>query len=320
MKSYRNTVPVPRHWCQKRKYLQGKRGVEKLPYQLPDYIARTGISELRSTVAKDDKNKSLKSLARQRMNPKLGRMVIDYTVLHSAFFKYQTKPYLTKHGDMYYEGKEFEVKLREKTPGRLSAELKEALGMSDNSPPPWLMNMQRYGPPPSYPNLKIPGLNCPIPAGCTYGYGVGQWGQPPVDKDGKPLYGDVYGTQSLEDKNLEESFRSMPLWGEQIEEGSSDEEEEEEEEEGGEGEGVEGEEMEEDSSDDDENKKANKNNEVQGDEGTYTPATVTLRKGDDVPNIDYGKDGFIVLKEQKAHVGENEMIGSDHTYVIPKSK
>ena len=26
----------------------------------------------------------------------------------------------------------------------------------------------RYGPPPSYPNLKIPGLNAPIPDGCRY--------------------------------------------------------------------------------------------------------------------------------------------------------
>ena len=30
-------------------------------------------------------------------------------------------------------------------------------------PPPWLIAMQRYGPPPSYPNLKVPGLNAPIP-------------------------------------------------------------------------------------------------------------------------------------------------------------
>ena len=30
-------------------------------------------------------------------------------------------------------------------------------------PPPWLIAMQRYGPPPSYPNLKIPGLNAAIP-------------------------------------------------------------------------------------------------------------------------------------------------------------
>ncbi|ETE56787.1 hypothetical protein L345_17501, partial [Ophiophagus hannah] len=27
--------------------------------------------------------------------------------------------------------------------------------------------MQRYGPPPSYPNLKIPGLNSPIPEAKT---------------------------------------------------------------------------------------------------------------------------------------------------------
>merc|ERR1719282_1921201 len=32
LKSTRNTVPVPRHWCFKRKYLQGKRGIEKPPF------------------------------------------------------------------------------------------------------------------------------------------------------------------------------------------------------------------------------------------------------------------------------------------------
>jgi hypothetical protein len=77
-------------------------------------------------------------------------------------------------------------------PGMLSRELKDALGMPDGAPPPWLINMQvcsfnlnsavlllimplslanlnrcitfqRYGPPPSYPQLKIPGLNAPIP-------------------------------------------------------------------------------------------------------------------------------------------------------------
>lgn len=56
-------------------------------------------------------------------------------------------------------------------PGVLSAELKVALGMAEDGPPPWLINMQRYGPPPSYPALKIPGLNAPIPAGATFGYG-----------------------------------------------------------------------------------------------------------------------------------------------------
>ena len=37
--------------------------------------------------------------------------------------------------------------------------------MQPNAPPPWLVNMQRYGPPPSYPGLRIPGLNSPLPPG-----------------------------------------------------------------------------------------------------------------------------------------------------------
>ena len=42
LKAYRNTVPVPRHWSQKRKYLQGKRGIEKPPFELPSFIQSTG--------------------------------------------------------------------------------------------------------------------------------------------------------------------------------------------------------------------------------------------------------------------------------------
>lgn len=43
--------------------------------------------------------------------------------------RWQTKPKLTIHGDLYYEGKEFETKLKEKKPGELSEELRTALGM-----------------------------------------------------------------------------------------------------------------------------------------------------------------------------------------------
>jgi Splicing factor 3b, subunit 2 len=104
------------------------------------------------------------------------------------------------HGDLYYEGKEFETRLKEKKPGDLSEELRTALGMpvgpnANKVPPPWLIAMQRYGPPPSYPNLKIPGLNAPIPDGCSFGYHAGGWGKPPVDESGRPLYGDVFGIQ-----------------------------------------------------------------------------------------------------------------------------
>merc|ERR1719350_1756027 len=65
-----------------------------------------------------------------------------------------------------------------------------ALGMpvgpnAHKVPPPLLIAMQRYGPPPSYPNLKIPGLNAPIPDGCSFGYHAGGWGKPPVDEQGE---------------------------------------------------------------------------------------------------------------------------------------
>lgn len=67
----------------------------------------------------------------------------------------------------YYEGKEFETQLKEKRPGDLSPELVEALSIPPLAPPPWLISMQRFGPPPSYPTLRIPGLNAPIPEGCA---------------------------------------------------------------------------------------------------------------------------------------------------------
>jgi splicing factor 3B subunit 2 len=50
LKATRNTVPVPRHWCAKRKYLQGKRGFEKAAFDLPDFIKRTGIQGMREAV------------------------------------------------------------------------------------------------------------------------------------------------------------------------------------------------------------------------------------------------------------------------------
>lgn len=71
-------------------------------------------------------------------------------------------------------------------------------------PPPWLIHMQRYGPPPSYPSLRIPGLNSPIPAGAQFGYHQGGWGKPPVDEEGRPVYGDVFGEQAAEEAEEEE--------------------------------------------------------------------------------------------------------------------
>ena len=231
LKSYRNSVPVPRHWCNKRKYLQGKRGIEKSGFSLPDFIEATGIAKMRAAYEEKEAEKSAKQKARAQSRPKMSKMDIDYQVLHDAFFRFQTKPRLTTHGELYYEGKEFEVKMKEHHPGVLSDELKMALGMPQEGvpvPPPWLINMQRYGPPPSYPNLKIPGLNAPIPAGAQFGYHPGGWGKPPVDEFGRPIYGDVFGSADTA-ANAEEQAVDKKWWGE-IEEVDDDEEEEEEEE------------------------------------------------------------------------------------------
>lgn len=236
LKSYRNTVPVPRHWCAIRKYLTGKRGVEKIPFQLPDFIAETGIARIRETVMEAEANKKGKQRARDRVRPKMGKIDIDYQVLHDAFFKYQTKPKLSGHGDLYYEGKEFEVHMKEKKPFVLSADLVAALGMTEGSPPPWLVNMQRYGPPPSYGHLRIPGLNAPLPPGAAYGYQPGGWGKPPVDEYGRPLYGDVFGMEVPSEADMAvEAVDKDTRWGvfdieeEVFEEAESDEEAEDEE-------------------------------------------------------------------------------------------
>jgi len=145
----------------KKKYLQGKRGIEKPPFDLPTFIKETGIMELRGAILDKDSDKKLKQKMRERINPSMGKMDIDYQVLHDAFFAKQTKPRLTLYGDLYYEGKEFDVEMKEKRPGFISKELREALGMIEGHPPPWIENMRRFGPPPAYPKLKIPGKNAP---------------------------------------------------------------------------------------------------------------------------------------------------------------
>lgn len=66
---------------------------------------------------------------REKVRPKMGKIDIDYQKLHDAFFRYQTKPRMTGHGDLYYETKELETRLKEKKPGYLSDELRTTLGM-----------------------------------------------------------------------------------------------------------------------------------------------------------------------------------------------
>ena len=228
LKALPNSVPVPVHWQAKRRYLSGKRGYEKLPFQLPDFIAQTGIAKIRGVQLEKEAAKKGKAKQREKMRPKMGAIDIDYQILHDAFFRYQTKPPLTPVGALYYEGREFEVKLTEKRPLAYSQALLDALGMpSPTSPPPWLYAMQRHGPPPSYPFLKVPGVNAALPAGGRWGLGDGEWGKPPIDEMGRPRWGgDLFGAPQDERKEVRVKGKH---WGALA---SDDEAESEEEEDG----------------------------------------------------------------------------------------
>lgn len=237
IKAHRNVVPVPTHWSLKREYLSSKRGIEKPAFALPKFIQETGISEMRDAALEKQEQATLKQKQRERVQPKMGRLDIDYQKLYEAFFRFQTKPELTRYGEVYYEGKEYETNLRHLRPGELSDELKEALNIPPGAPPPWLINQQRFGPPPSYPALKIPGLNAPPPPGAMWGFHPGGYGKPPVDEHNRPLYGgDIFGVLQTQQTAQQGEPVEKDLWGElqpmeEEEEEESEEEEEEAEEE-----------------------------------------------------------------------------------------
>ncbi|KAL6852223.1 hypothetical protein J3F83DRAFT_756628 [Trichoderma novae-zelandiae] len=243
IKAQRNVVPVPSHWAMKREYLSSKRGIEKSAFRLPKFIAETGIAEMRDAVLEKQAEQTLKQKQRERVQPKMGKLDIDYQRLYDAFFRFQTKPELTRFGEVYYEGKESEVDYQHFRPGELSDATKEALGMPPGAPPPWLINQQRFGTPPSYPTLRIPGLNAPPPPGGSWGFHPGGWGKPPVDEFNRPLYGgDVFGltapngaagqAQLTQPQATNGDTVERTLWGElQPREEESEEEEEDDEEE-----------------------------------------------------------------------------------------
>lgn len=63
----------------------------------------TGVMEMRQALEEKEDAKSLKQKTRERVRPKMGKLTIDYQKLHDAFFKWQTKPKMSGHGDLYYE-------------------------------------------------------------------------------------------------------------------------------------------------------------------------------------------------------------------------
>jgi splicing factor 3B subunit 2 len=172
--------------------------------------------------------------------------------------------------------------------------------------------MQRYGPPPSYPKLKIPGLNSPIPAGASFGYHPGGWGKPPVNEFGQALYGDVFGTSQVADAEI---VVDKSRWGELVEADEESEEEDEDEED-----------EEEEEKEEEEEEKIDETgfNSVMTSTGYDTPSTtIELRKGiESVTSLppNEPKQLYTVLEQKTTSIDSNAVYGSDRRYVIPSKK
>merc|ERR1712150_367571 len=151
------------------------------------------------------------------------------------------------------------------------------------------------------------------PEGCAFGYHAGGWGKPPVDETGKPLYGDVFGTQGTDfTVPVQEEEVDKSRWGELESESSEEEESSEDEDE-----------------DEDEPDKAGL--VTPGDAGLVTPSGVSsvpigvetpdmieLRKRRIEDAMDQGGDTpalpYQILPEKKQQVGQDGWMGSAHVY------
>lgn len=56
--------------------------------------------EMRQAAKDKEDHAKAKTKARDRVQPRMGKLDIDYQRLHDAFFRFQTKPYITKHGEL----------------------------------------------------------------------------------------------------------------------------------------------------------------------------------------------------------------------------
>jgi len=153
----------------------------------------------------------------------------------------------------------------------------------------------------------------------------GEWGRPPIDDYGRPLYGDIFGqaVKIVEDENPVD----RSLWA-TLEEEEEKQEEEQQPEIGGGDEEMEDEEMKTEPV-----AAAVSEPDTSGIEsvsslasGLETPEAVTLRKrldgtGTETPDTVHTapRSLFTVLEEKKASVASSGLFGTDKTYVIPSA-
>jgi splicing factor 3B subunit 2 len=205
---------------------------------------------------------------------------------------------------------------RSARPGEFSDDLKEALGMQPGFAPPWLLNMQRFGPPPSYPALRVPGVNAPPTPGSSWGFGPGQYGKPPVDDNNKPLYGgDIFGLAQVRQADMVGEPIDKSLWGElqSLEEESEEEEEDDE---------VEEEEQDEDGTASPSGTEAGMltalPSDIGGMESVADDFNLRKHRGFDTEETPGPRQAYQVLEEQATYI--TGFMGSDKRYNLGNSQ
>lgn len=157
MKNFEGSVRVPSRW--KHKSLFPKSYVKKEFKFTANFDFKLGLDELTN---------------KERLFPKLGVTSVNPKDLFETFKPFTGR--LTGVGEVFDFTWNFDIK--QCVPGQLSQELKDALGMKGQAPPPWLFKMQTMGTPPGWPGVLYPGVNYKIPEGCVYGYEPNGWGKP----------------------------------------------------------------------------------------------------------------------------------------------
>lgn len=180
-KSVRNSVKVPDFW----KYRKLKYKHQE-DYFNPFYDSY--ISRKRDSYYEYLENLSEKDIKRRKKYPQMkNEYFIPRKLILDSIRTASPKMFLIIPGIPYNSEKGLQKEKSLNHLENISKRLRRTLGMKNNFAPPWLYNIQRIGMPPNI-KMKIPGLNCPIPIGCEYGYEEGQWGQLPTNLDGSQKY------------------------------------------------------------------------------------------------------------------------------------
>lgn len=180
-KNTHNCVPVPPYWKYKKTIFYVQEAFN------PPFVPE-GYFKQREEFYESIDKKTRKDAENEIKYPKLKpQYMIPASSMQGMYKCAFDTSRLLKAGVLYdaYEG--IKVKKKINMLDNMSSTLKKACGMTKYTPPQWLLNMQKIGPPPNT-MYKIPGVNCSIPKNCVYGYEENGWDELPLDADGKQKY------------------------------------------------------------------------------------------------------------------------------------